>query len=115
MEAQVQMNTRIGRELKKRGDDALAQIGYSPSQAVRALWEKAAQRGESLQKVADLLSSDESANSEANIDALEQGWALVDSVQESLGIQSDVSRELPDDELLLERYWSERLLQRGLL
>lgn len=38
----VQMNTRIDRLLKERGDAALKQAGYSPSQAVRKLWEFAA-------------------------------------------------------------------------
>ena len=37
----VQMNVRIDRELKREGDAALATIGYTPSQAVRALWENA--------------------------------------------------------------------------
>ncbi len=34
----VQMNTRISRSLKERGDAALERAGYSPSQAVRKLW-----------------------------------------------------------------------------
>lgn len=38
MEAAIQMNTRIGRALKERGDAVLAQQGFTPSQAVRALW-----------------------------------------------------------------------------
>ena len=33
----VQMNTRISRSLKERGDAALQRAGYSPSQAVRKL------------------------------------------------------------------------------
>ena len=37
----VQMNVRIDRELKREGDAALATVGYTPSQAVRALWENA--------------------------------------------------------------------------
>lgn len=34
----VQMNTRIDANLKAEGDLALACAGYTPSQAVRALW-----------------------------------------------------------------------------
>ena len=41
--AMVQMNTRIPADLKEQGDRALERAGYTPSQAVRALWELAAQ------------------------------------------------------------------------
>ena len=36
---QVQMNTRIDASLKKTGDAVLARLGYSPSAAVRGLWQ----------------------------------------------------------------------------
>ena len=36
----IQFNTRIERSLKLAGDDVLKRAGYSPSQAVRALWRK---------------------------------------------------------------------------
>lgn len=36
------MNTRIDAQLKAEGDAALASAGYSPSQAVRAVWTWAA-------------------------------------------------------------------------
>ena len=35
----VQMNVRIDRQLKEAGDAVLTNIGLTPSQAVRALWE----------------------------------------------------------------------------
>lgn len=35
----VQMNTRIGAELKRSGDAVLRRNGYSPTAAVKALWE----------------------------------------------------------------------------
>ena len=38
----VQMNTRIDADLKQRGDEALKRAGFTPSQAIRALWEYAA-------------------------------------------------------------------------
>lgn len=34
----VQMNTRIGIELKRTGDAVLQRHGYSPTAAVKALW-----------------------------------------------------------------------------
>ena len=37
--ATIQMNTRIDARLKSAGDAALAKAGFSPSQAVRHVWE----------------------------------------------------------------------------
>lgn len=37
----TQMNVRIGSSLKREGDAVLAEAGYTPSQAVRAVWELA--------------------------------------------------------------------------
>lgn len=39
----AQVNARIDAELKREGDAALAAAGLTPTQAVRALWELAAQ------------------------------------------------------------------------
>lgn len=36
---QTQMNTRIDATLKEAGDAVLARLGYSPSAAVRGLWQ----------------------------------------------------------------------------
>ena len=38
----VQMNTRIDEATKERGDAVFAEIGYSPSQVVRIVWQFAA-------------------------------------------------------------------------
>lgn len=37
--ASVQMNMRIDATLKERGDRVLAAVGYTPTQAVRGLWD----------------------------------------------------------------------------
>lgn len=37
----VQLNTRIDGTLKEAGDKVFALLGYTPSQAIRALWEYA--------------------------------------------------------------------------
>ena len=58
--AMVQMNTRIGADEKAAGDKALREAGFTPSAAIRALWNKAACGGEDLQKIVDLLSSSSS-------------------------------------------------------
>lgn len=41
--AVVQMNVRLDADVKAAGDEVFAEIGYSPTEAVRALW-KFAQR-----------------------------------------------------------------------
>ncbi len=45
-QAPAQINVRIDRVLKESGDLSLAEVGLSPSDAVRALWEAMARRGE---------------------------------------------------------------------
>lgn len=52
----VQMNTRIDRTLKREGDAALAAAGYTPSQAVRAIWELAVKLRKNPEKLRALLS-----------------------------------------------------------
>lgn len=42
----TQMNTRIDEALKREGDEVLARCGYSPSQAIRALWTYLVQTGD---------------------------------------------------------------------
>ena len=54
--ADAQLNVRMNKALKDRGTAALSEIGFTPSEAVRALWEKAALRGNDLQAVDELLS-----------------------------------------------------------
>lgn len=41
----VQMNVRMDRQLKDAGDAVLAQIGMTPSQAVRELWQYLTENG----------------------------------------------------------------------
>lgn len=60
----TQMNTRIDAGLKQRGDRALAQAGYSPSQAVRKLWEFADNHRNDPQAIRGLFSSSGSSISD---------------------------------------------------
>ena len=62
----TQMNVRIDAALKAAGDDALSSIGLTPTQAVRTLWELAAQRGEQLEKVHQFLRSTEEDGNQMN-------------------------------------------------
>ena len=54
--AMVQMNTRIDRDLKREGDRVLKAAGYSPSEAVRALWELACAHAQEPEVLRPLLS-----------------------------------------------------------
>lgn len=49
--AQGQVNVRMNAEVKEAGDAALAEVGLSPSEAVRALWEAVGARGEVRERV----------------------------------------------------------------
>jgi len=112
MPATTQMNTRINPVLKAQGDSALAEIGLSPSQAIRALWEKAAKRGQDLEEVAQLLLS-KGKTQPAHGDLVEEGWHTMDAAMASLGLDPAASPTASDDELL-EEYWSERMAERSL-
>lgn len=53
--AAVQMNTRIDSALKAAGDEAFAELGYSPSEAVRLIWGFAARNRHDKRKMADMI------------------------------------------------------------
>ena len=114
----TQMNVRIDASLKEAGDDALSSIGFTPTQAVRALWEKAAKRGEHLQDVHRLLS--DSAQGEkhesSKTAALEAGRRIIPDALEALGISEETiaSVEL-DYDVLKEEAMLERAQLKGWL
>lgn len=117
MEASVQLNVRMDRSLKEAGDEALAQIGLNPSQAIRALWEKASRRGKDLEEVSALLceSDKRQAKDEGKADdALLTSWTLVEDMLTSYGMTYTSSDDRPDDKAMLEEALHERLVERGL-
>lgn len=57
--AVAQVNVRMNRSLKEAGDAALAELGLSPSDVVRKLWEKLSKRGEVALRTAAMLSGDD--------------------------------------------------------
>ncbi|WP_302936416.1 hypothetical protein [uncultured Senegalimassilia sp.] len=112
----VQINTRVPAELKEQGDLALARAGYTPAQAVRALWEYAVVHIHEPQAIRNVL-QEESAEPE-DPTAVESNpfteWktAAHAALCERMGISmSTGSSNIPFDELkelaYLER--SERL------
>ena len=88
--ALTQMNVRIDAALKSAGDEALSSIGFSPTQAVRALWERSAQRGEQLEVVRRFLVGEENdANQNPKSRALEAGWQIIPMGLSTLGISEN--------------------------
>lgn len=125
----VQMNIRIDRTLKREGDAALAAAGYTPSQAVRALWVLAVDMRQRPKELESLLSGHRmTPEAQAAADACEEntppdedeGLRLhrerMNAIQQrfaNLGIDTSipyVDTESDDEALeaaLLERYWEE--------
>lgn len=117
MESTVQLNARMNRSLKQSGDEALALIGLSPTQAVRALWEKASRRGEDLEEVATLLCGRKghaTRESPYADEVLAAGRAIMDEAYRELGIDPGVKFDLPSDSELLEEALYERMIEKGL-
>lgn len=119
MGATVQLNARMNKSLKESGDEALALIGFSPTQAVRALWEKASRRGRDLEEVEALLRGVDGAwAAESSDEDLEESWSIVERTMASYGIDyGDYKRpdSMPSDEELLERALYERMVEKGLV
>ena len=115
----VQMNVRIPRALKVAGDEALASVGFTPSGAVRALWEKVAERGEGLSEIVSLLSGTSDAHAMASLDdddPVFRGQRIIDDGLRAMGI--DPSRLKPSglsDEELMEAAYYDKMAERGLL
>lgn len=73
----AQINVRIERSLKEGGDAALAEAGLSPTQVVRDLWSKLAQRGTAIDQVVEALgtggyTTDERAAIQAKLAVLDR-------------------------------------------
>ena len=109
----VQINTRVPAELKKQGDLALARAGFTPAQAVRALWEYAAAHIHEPQAIRKAIQEEqaESENPEMQerLRKFEEGEAIFKNLYKQLGI--DPSKTLPqlDYKELRELYYEERL------
>ena len=114
----TQMNVRIGEHLKQAGDDALSSIGFTPTQAVRALWKYAAQRGEALEEVKRFLMKAEtdSAQGESELNALYEGWRIIPDGLAALGVSAEAMFQASQDEVsIIEAARLERAAQKGWL
>ena len=117
-ETLTQMNVRMGSQLKLTGDEALSSIGFTPTQAVRTLWQYAALRGEALEEVRQLLMKAKrgAAQAEAGPSALEAGWRIIPDGMAQIGISAEaMARAVQDDTSLIDGARNERAKQKGWL
>jgi hypothetical protein len=109
--ATTQLNVRIPKALKERGDSTLSLVGSTPTRIVRELWTKLAEGSESYEKVHDALtegiSEERQSAIDVRIDAIERSQGLVEAFGASLGIDVSSFEPLSDDEMA-EALYDER-------
>lgn len=106
----IQMNVRIDRQLKEAGDAVLAQIGMTPSQAVRELWQYLTENGRMpvAKRNNDEVPSDD-MRSKASSSRVSEGAALISNFYERFSIQKPSPDEAFDynelyDQMMCERF-----------
>lgn len=115
----VQMNVRIPRALKVAGDEALASAGFSPSEVVRAVWEKAAKRGKDLAEVIGALRGCDGVSDAVSLpddDPIIRAQKIVEEGLRELGV--DVEHMEPSGlsyKELREAAYYDKMMERGLL
>ena len=109
----VQMNTRIDATLKEAGDAVLARLGYSPSMAVRGLWQFVVDHQDDATSVREVIEpgaatvlSDEAARKVSAINDLRSLYART---AHELGISEASGAGLPSWDELREDWYDERL------
>lgn len=91
----AQLNVRIPRDLKERGDATLALVGSSPAKIVRQLWTKLARGGAAYERIAQALADESSATADdSNSRALARSTHLFEDIGASFGL--DVRTFEPD-------------------
>ena len=110
---QTQMNTRIDMALKEAGDAVLARLGYSPSAAVRGLWQFVVDHQDDAASVRKVIEpgvasalSDESARKASAITSLRSLYA---QTARELGIPGNDGADIPSWDDLREDWYDERL------
>ena len=114
----AQINVRIERSLKDEGDAVLAEAGVSPSQIVRDLWGKIAQRGDALDEVMKTLGSEgrspqEQEAIDAKLAVLDRMTRRRDELARNLGLSAASMPVYPDGYDWRERVQNERDRKRG--
>lgn len=99
--AAAQMNIRMDAALKASGNAVIAELGYTPSQIVRALWEFVTVQGTLPPALAHLLRAEHAADSAhtGTPDRASEGAALVSSFYQQVGIEEPARGAIDYDEL----------------
>lgn len=106
----MQMNIRIGQELKEAGDSAFRRAGITPSKAVRLLWTFARDHAHEPEVIAKTLGAFEGSGEDAGakrrrMAAARRGPSLVDDACKEIGISaSAVAAASCDRDLRLDAY-----------
>ena len=118
----AQINARIDSNLKESGDRSLASVGYTPTKAIRRLWEFASRNAHDRRKLRALFDELEGGQSQtASADAAQQrmervkeGPLIFERALQEMGIEDHAMSGLSEDELLAQAY-QEKWEERGLL
>lgn len=88
----AQMNIRMDSALKASGNAVIAELGYTPSQVVRALWEFATVQGTLPPALTHLLHGEQAAGplSEDAPGRESEGAAIISSFYQEVGIEEPV-------------------------
>ncbi len=120
-ELTAQINVRMNKEEKERGDAALASIGYTASEAIRALWSRAASGARGLIETKRCLEG--GAAEEVDLDEwmrpVCEGMTLYDQaiaqLEEMVGRRVDTdSDDMPTNEYI-DMLRTEHYCEKGLL
>ena len=112
--AMAQINVRIDRELKEKGDAELARLGISPSEAVRSLWERLSAGGREARGACALAKSKPAAGARADIErrlsALKRSERLFSSFADEMGLDLSTFAPHEDDSAdeIRRSYYSEK-------
>lgn len=112
----TQMNVRLEDDLKRRGDAAFAAAGYTPTQVVRRIWERASEVGDDPEALAALVNGS-SAGESRDKALLEESVATlgaVDALMSQLGVSGSTAPVGRDLDALRWRAYQEKAAERGL-
>lgn len=114
--AMTQMNVRLEDDLKRRGDAAFAAAGYTPTQVVRRIWERAVEMGDNPEALASLVNGPGvgEARDRALLEESAVTLGAVDSLLERLSVTRVGASGERDYDGLRWRAYREKAAERGL-
>lgn len=98
------LNVRMERAKRERGNQVLAELGYTPSQFVRAMWDKLVEGGLHDAKaqveavMTPIRTSERQAEIDRKLEALDRGDRIYLAFAERVGLDPSTHAPLPDDE-----------------